>query len=228
MSIVSDIQSLEPSAIIELFTLDLTDLGDIIYYFHAGTNELSQDIYWQSQLYTAFPIQIDGFSTNSKGELPRPSMTVSNILGLIGSFTANFNDLIGAKVTRIRTFKKYLDESNFINGNPTADPTVEYPRDIYYINRKVQETSKLVSFELVSPWDLQNIFLPRRQVIQNTCLWKYRGVECGYTGGAVADASDVPTTDPAKDSCSKTIQGCIYRFPNIPLPYGGFPGATSF
>ncbi|MGK3404144.1 phage minor tail protein L, partial [Escherichia coli] len=45
----------------------------------------------------------------------------------------------------------------------------------------------------------------------NTCMWTYRSDECGYTGGAVADEFDKPTTDIRKDRCSKCMRGCELR-----------------
>jgi len=49
---------------------------------------------------------------------------------------------------------------------------------------------------------------------------------CGYTGPAVADANDVPTTDPSRDQCGGRVGSCKLRFgADKPLPYGGFPAA---
>jgi lambda family phage minor tail protein L len=68
--------------------------------------------------------------------------------------------------------------------------------------------------------------LPRRQVVQNVCAWRYRSAECGYTGGAVADINDQPTTDPARDQCGKRLASCKLRFGQYAeLPFGGFPAA---
>ncbi|WP_332832779.1 phage minor tail protein L [Escherichia coli] len=41
----------------------------------------------------------------------------------------------------------------------------------------------------------------------NTCTWTYRGDECGYSGPAVADEYDQPTSDITKDKCSKCLSG---------------------
>ncbi|EEY1407712.1 phage minor tail protein L, partial [Escherichia coli] len=48
-------------------------------------------------------------------------------------------------------------------------------------------------------------------MLANTCMWTYRSDECGYTGGAVADEFDKPTTDIRKDRCSKCMRGCELR-----------------
>ena len=50
-------------------------------------------------------------------------------------------------------------------GNPfgTPDPTAEFPREIYYIDRKSAETRDIVSWELAAVFDLAGIRVPKRQ-----------------------------------------------------------------
>ncbi|MDR0576936.1 MAG: phage minor tail protein L [Candidatus Accumulibacter sp.] len=125
------------------------------------------------------------------------------------------------------TFARYLGVVNFPNGNAYADPNVALPDEMYFVDRKATENSVMIEWELTSAIDLVNIKLPRRQVIANTCPWKYRGVECGYTGGAVADEYDKATTDVSKDKCGKRLASCKLRFgaASDNLRYGGFPAA---
>jgi hypothetical protein len=92
--------------------------------------------------------------------------------------------LVGAKVTRRRTLQKYLD------GSPQADPLQEFPIDIFYIERKTQETALAITWQLSSILDLEGVRLPRRVITQNLCLWKYRSSECGYTGAPVFNSRD--------------------------------------
>lgn len=118
-----------------------------------------------------------------------------------------------------------------INGyNPTADPNEHFLDEIWFIERKVSETKETVEFELTTAIDLNGEQLPGRQVIAGVCGWLirggYRGPYCGYNGPAVADANDVPTTDPARDQCGGRVNSCKLRFgADKPLPYGGFPAA---
>lgn len=112
-SITSQIQKLAPSAIIELFELDLTALGGDVYYFHAGSNGLTQNIQWQGQVYTAYPVKAQGFEYTVNGQLPRPRLFVSNAFGTITSILLAYNNMLGAKITRKRTLAKYLDWENF-------------------------------------------------------------------------------------------------------------------
>jgi len=180
---LTEIQSLSPSALIELFVLDATVLGGSTYYFHAGTNGLASNIVWNGVTYTAFPIKADGFEWTSKGTLPRPKLTVSNIDGVVGALVHSLNDLVGAKVTLKRTFAKYLDAVNFPGGyNPTADPTAAYTDEPWVVERKTLETKETLEFELCAPMDVVNATIPKRRITANICGWVYKGTECGYTG----------------------------------------------
>ena len=174
-SVISDIQSINPSSIIELFTLTTTAAlhgSATTYRFHAGSSLNSNgEIVWAGNSYQRFPIEADGFAFQ-KGQIPRPTLTVSNALGTITSIllsvnqTTTGNDLTGATVTRIRTLAKFLDAVNFAGGvNPygTPDPNAEFPQEIYSIDRKASETRDAVSFELAAPIDLAGVRAPKRQ-----------------------------------------------------------------
>jgi len=206
MTIASDLQKLAPGALIELFILDATALGGDVTRLHAGTNELRASVVWQGATYAPFPIEASGFELSGRGALPQPKVRVANVTGLITALCMELNDLVGAKFTRKRTLVKYLDAVNFTGGvNPTADATQEFPDEIWYV---------------------KGVKLPRRQMIANVCSWLYRGPECGYAGGAVADINDVATTVLANDQCGKRLASCKLRFGEFAeLPYGGFPGA---
>lgn len=172
-SVFSSLQDINPSAIIELFTLQLSTTlhGDnTIYRFHAGSNlNANGKIVWATNEYLRFPIQALGFAFQ-KGQLPRPKISISNATGLISSIllsvneTTTGNDLTGATVTRIRTLAKFIDAVNFADGtNATADPTAEFPQEVYSIDRKSTETREVVEFELAAPTDLAGIRIPKRQ-----------------------------------------------------------------
>lgn len=226
MSIASDIQKLNPGQIVELFELDPTALGGDILRWHAGVNGLGNNITWQSNIYSRFPVEAGGFEKNTKGTLPRPTLRAANVSGLIGALARSLNDLGGARLTRRRTFAKYLDAVNFPAGvNPMADPNAGFPDDIWFVDRKASENGVFVEFELASAFDVAGVMLPRRQCIQNVCTWQYRSAECSYAGGAVADKNDTPTAVLAQDACGKRLASCKLRFgAYAELPYGGFPG----
>lgn len=226
-TITSEIQKLEPSAIIELFELDATAFGGDLLRFHAGTNGLVQNLVWQGNTYTAFPVQATGFDYSGNGQLPRPKLQVANITGAISMLVLQYDDMLGAKITRKRTLAKYLDAVNFPGGsNPSADPMAEFADDIFQIDRKVTENRDIVEFELAAAFDVAGVQLPRRQIIQNVCVWKYRGDECGYTGTNYFNANDVSVATAGLDVCGKRLSSCKARFGQYAeLPYGSFPSA---
>jgi lambda family phage minor tail protein L len=226
MTIRAEIQSLSPSALLDFFILDTTNLpGGSVMRFHAGTNGLSQPVVWQGQTYEPLPIEASGFDVTAKGALPRPKLKVANAGGFLSASVKTFNDFVGCKITRKRTFAKYLDAINFPGGtNATADPNQFIPDDLWYVERKVTENRYIIEFELSSAFDLMGQQLPSRQIIQNSCSWKYRSGECGWTGGNF-DKNNNPT-NAVGDACAKTLAACKVRFGTQPIRFGGFPGAV--
>jgi len=226
-----ELNKLAPSAIIELFELDATAsfLGDTtVRRFHSGVNEdIDGDIVWNGNTYERYPIAAEGFEYSGQGQMPRPQVSISNTFSLVTALMLDYNDLVGATVTRIRTLKKYLDASNFTSGtNASADPYAEFAREIYTIDRKVLENRDLVTFELGASFDVAGVKLPRRQIIQNICPWTYKGEGCGYTGTNYFDHDDNPVDTADVDVCGHRLTSCKLRFgSNAELPYGGFPSA---
>jgi len=175
--IFSSLQDINPSAIIELFTLQLSTAlhgENTVYRFHAGSNlNANGKIVWAGNEYLRFPVQASGFAFQ-KGQLPRPKLIISNATGLISSIlltvneTTTGNDLTGATVTRIRTLAKFIDAVNFADGtNATADNTAEFPQEIYSVDRKATETREVVEFELAAPTDLAGVRIPGRQATRS-------------------------------------------------------------
>ena len=173
--IVSELQKVNPSAVIELFTLTLDNSlhgATTVYRFHAGTSlKDNGEIVWAGNSYTRYPVQAEGFQYG-KGQLPRPTLTFSNAIGTISAIllTVNAittgNDLTGATVKRIRTQARFLDAANFpSNVNPygTPDPTAEGKQEIFLIDRKAAENRTVVTFELAAVFDMAGVRAPKRQ-----------------------------------------------------------------
>jgi len=219
----SEAQLPAPSALIELFELELIAAihgTNAVYRFHAGINAKGAgDVVWAGNSYLAFPVDADGFSYSGNGQLPRPTLRVANVAGAITTLLLTLPaGLEGAKVTRIRTHARYLDAMNFpdnVNPYGTPDPSAEYPREVYFIDRRRSESREVVEFELAAAFDLAGVRAPKRQVIASICTWVYRSAECGYSGGL--------------PSCTKSLADCRAHFgANSELPFGGFPGAGAY
>lgn len=224
--LTSQIQGIAPGAIVELFQLELNAAQhgvDQTYYFHAGLSQALTDITWAGQVYQAIPIEADGFEWSGQGSLPRPTLRASNVLGTLTALILTLPDgLEGAKVTRIRTLGRYLD------GETAADPYAEFPREIYYVDRKSVETRDIIEFELASVFDLAGVRAPKRQCVTR-CQWVYRSAECSYIGSNYFDVNNNPVGNLSQDVCGKQVDSCKARFgDNNPLPYGGFPGIGTF
>ncbi len=94
--VFNEVQKINPSAIIELFVLELstslhgTNTGittanneNNIYRFHSGSNlNANGVIVWASKQYARFPIEATGFAYQ-RGQIPRPKLIISNALGTI-------------------------------------------------------------------------------------------------------------------------------------------------
>ncbi len=173
--VFSEVQKINPSAIIELFTLQLDNSlhgATTIYRFHSGSNlNANGQIVWAGNSYLRFPITAEGFAYQ-RGQIPRPKLIVSNALGTISAIlllvneTTAGNDLTGATFTRIRTMARFIDAVNFPgNSNPfgTPDPTAEFKRQIYTVDRKSAENREVVEFELAGAIDMAGVRAPKRQ-----------------------------------------------------------------
>tara|TARA_R100001440_G_C2506084_1_gene117270 strand:+ start:36 stop:611 length:576 start_codon:yes stop_codon:yes gene_type:complete len=173
--VFSEIQKINPSAIIELFELQLSAVlhgNNTIYRFHSGSDlNANGEIVFAGNSYTRFPIEATGFAYQ-RGQLPRPKLVISNALGTISAIlnlvneTTAGNDLTGATFTRIRTMARFLDAVNFPgNSNPlgTPDPTAEFKRQIFVVDRKATENREIVEFELAAALDMAGIRAPKRQ-----------------------------------------------------------------
>jgi|TARA_R110001583_G_scaffold19150_3_gene75288 lambda family phage minor tail protein L len=197
-----DLQEQSPSAeetasgnaIVTLFEvyLENSDLGGTAIdklYFHDGTKSPadsygnlqmyspSSESDWGStdasdytlKTYTPFPFEFNGYERRAKGAIPRPTIRFSNINRDFTVYNTSHEDLLGAKVVRRRTLAKYLEEN----------PPVEFPKEIYYIERLVSETSMVVEYELTTNFDLRGVQLPARRIIASRCNWKYKDATRG-------------------------------------------------
>lgn len=227
----AEIQSLAPSALIEVFELNLKNTpSKNVYYFHAGTNKLEQPIVWQGVTYDPWPVEASGFDIVTQGTLPRPTIKIANVGGLVSAEVQANNDLVGATVIRRRTFARFLDAVNFPEGNKYANVNEKLPDESWFIEQKKTESRLQVEFELSSVFDLMGVQLPFRQVVKNGCQWQYRSTECGYTGPYM-DKNNKLVTSKLEDQCAKNFPACKARqeyFSEQILPFGGFPGARRY
>jgi len=201
--------SITPDAVIDLYEIDFSNLqksleflkdvysvnvnDEPVYRFCPminGTNPLV----WQGNSYQPLPIKMEGFEYQGEGKLPRPKLTIANPEGLFSKILYANQDFVNCKVTRKRTFARFLDNQNFEvssrgvndqnrNAFGRSDDAAHFPDDIYFINRKTSEDKNSIQFELVSALEMENAWIPARPIIANHCVWTYRcEIGCNYKG----------------------------------------------
>ena len=228
---------LEQDALIELWEIDLRHISSnsdpsqrgALLRFHDGVNQGHQNIVWQGNEYQAYPIKAGGFDISGQGPSNRPTLTISNLYGIVTALSVDFGQGVGAKVTRRLVYAQFLDPINFPDGiNLKADPTQESIS--YYIIEQLKTLDdEVATFELALPSETDGAKIPLLMITSDVCVWQYRSAQCSYTGGPIADEFDKPTSDPKKDLCSHCLRGCKLRFgENAVLPFGGFPSTTQY
>jgi lambda family phage minor tail protein L len=198
------LSKLKHDAVIELYKVDLSTAGyPSIFYFTPVFDSNPLGIGWNGQHYIPTDMVTSGWEYNGQGVLPTPTITITNIFGGISALCRQFNDMLGAQVTRYRVFRADL--------GLTQTETITDP-DIWFIERKVSEDSLQVNFELASILDLRGVRLPSRPMIANSCSWLsiggFKGKYCQYSG--------------AESSCDGRLSTC--RSYGNHSRYGGFPG----
>ncbi|QCD70101.1 phage minor tail protein L [Escherichia coli] len=170
----------EQSASVVLWEIDLTEVGGERYFFCNEQNEKGEPVTWQGRQYQAYPIQGSGFELNGKGTSTRPTLTVSNLHGMVTGMVEDMQSLVGGTVVRRKVYARFLDAVNFVNGNSDADPEQEV------ISRwRIEQCSELsavsASFVLATPTETDGAV--------------FRGVSCWPTPapGPIAVMSAVIT-----------------------------------
>jgi lambda family phage minor tail protein L len=234
-----DIQKPDIGRVAELYDVDCTAIfGEVLRFVPAPliadpTTPNPQPVIWRGNTYGPRACDSSGWTWDGQGPLPQPTLSIGNTDSAISAICIANNDLQGAIVTRHRVPIKYLD------GMPSADPSVEFDPDVYIIDQKTLQNKMVVTFNLGAAIDIQGRLIPGRQVIQGYCSFRYRTwngtafvynqglASCPYTGGSYFDGNGNVVSNPALDVCSKRMtSGCTRRFPVGDIPFGGFPGAA--
>lgn len=178
---------------IRLYTIfDYDNNGANLYFA-----EYDQDVTFDSQVYTAFPLSFDSISEKTGGEVDEIRVSIANVSREIEAYLQNPN----------YTFKGKKVVITYIFADQMDNPDAKY-EEIFYIDLyESNETN--VTFTLSSKLDVYQVKLPRRTVTRTHCSWVFKGIECKYAGTETA--------------CSRTLQRC--RGLGNTVNFGGFPAA---
>lgn len=231
---------------VELFTVDATMIGGEIYRFSASPvpapdgSQIAPT--FAGDVYPVIPFKSNGFEWSAGGALPRPTVQFFtsrddgdqvSVAAYLLSMVEALDDLLGAKVYRVRTLRKFLDDG--ADANPQATMGFE----VYNVTRKSKQTNSMVEFQLSSSMDLEGVMLPGGQVL-NHCDHSYRTplpdggfsyehATCPFVGTSYFDANGNAVSNASKDRCGRQLEDCKKRFgATAILPFGGFPGVGKF
>ena len=222
-----DIYYANPTEYIELFKLDLTQNNGgvpLFVYFCNSVNPDGSAISYQSQEYIPIPCQATGYDVTSAGPASNPTLSIKNINAVFSPYLVQYDDCQDALVTRIKTFRRYLD------GQSEAGSPNILGFDVHRISSLKGHNGIQITFELSSAIDIQQVTIPLLKAT-DTCQRIYRKYingafvagTCDYAGSGTYDRYGNVTT-PANDNCGKRSQDCSLRFgANNPLPMLGFP-----
>lgn len=144
--------------------------------------------------YNPFPITFDAIRENNQGQIDSIVVSVSNVSRIVQGYLETY-DLRGKKVTIITVWSNQLGDS---------DANL---KDVYYIDT-FSADQDTVNFVCTTKFDVLNVQLPQRRFLRNYCQWKFKGSECGYSGG--------------DSTCEKTKEDCKDNKNNYER-FGGFP-----
>lgn len=139
----------------------------------------TEDIVFEGQTYTAFPVEIDLPDESSKGEIPSLSLRVSNVTRVIQGHLEALNGANGTTVKLV-----------IVNAGLLTENYAELTMDFEVLSSSYN--SQWITFKCGASNPLRRRFLDK--YFATHCNWQYKSVECA---SASADAT-----------CDRTLTTC--------------------
>ncbi len=157
----------EQSASVVLWEIDLTEVGGERYFFCNEQNEKGEPVTWQGRQYQPYPIQGSGFELNGKGTSTRPTLTVSNLYGMVTGMAEDLQSLVGGTVVR-QGLRPFSGCGELRQRKQLCRSEQEV------ISRwRIEQCSELsavsASFVLSTPTETDGAVFPGRIMLANTC-----------------------------------------------------------
>lgn len=143
---------------------DYNGEDDNLYFARATSN-----ITFGGIEYTSFPITHDSISENSEGRIDAVELKIANSVDYLQEYLDTY-EWRGKKVAILRVFADHLDDSD------------AYDQDIFYID-SWRTSNKDVVVVCTGKTNVLDVQLPRGIYLRHHCRWKFKGTECGYSGG---------------------------------------------
>ena len=159
---------LNPDTYIELFDFDMSVIGGAVVYFtNTPTGGGSNPIYWRGNGYYPLPFELSNVDAKADGTAPsRASLALSAINSFALAAVLSLGNLEGMRVTRWRTFYKFLDSTNV--PTPSSPNTMmHYPIQTWIVTRKIAQSETGIQLEIPNPLDRPGVKLPRKQILRD-------------------------------------------------------------
>ena len=175
-TIDKEIQKQDPgSALIQLYEIQYS--GTSIARFFAGLDDELNPVQFRdsngtAQTYHAIPMTAQGFDVSTDGAYSRPELSIGNVGNVLSNAIGGLDveTLTGKRLTKRTTLEKYL-----VGNVGDTNPSTEFPKSVYIIDRIKERNILAVTFELAAPFDLAGVSLPKRNLIGGACPFKYKG-----------------------------------------------------
>lgn len=211
--------------------------SEILLYELSGFNKSSpfdafyftahDSVVYQGISYIPLACSIEGLEITSAGQLPTPTLAVSDKTvedsQIITGLMDYYGGLEGSTIKVTQILRQNLDDG--VQPFPGATKPIQ--------QFQISQTKDIlpgiaVVFELTTPLELLEAKVPV-QMCLNKCQWRYRFlIECPYSGMQEWDiqGKPVPFGSP-QAGCGKTIADCQLRFgQNAVLPTSALPALT--
>lgn len=159
---------LTPDTYIELFDFDASYIGGTSsYYTNNSTGGGTTPLIWRANSYYPLPFEVTGTETRGDGTAQaRPQIAVSNVDQFLMAAILSLGDLVGMRVTRWRTFYKFLDITN--SPVPSSPNILMYfPLETWIVTKKIAQSKSSIQLEMSSPLDRPGLKIPRKQILRD-------------------------------------------------------------
>lgn len=149
------------SAWVELYTLDATAFGGSVYNFCNQVNTTGGNVVFGATTYQALPIEVQGWDFTTTGTSAKPTLSISNLSRTLLAAVISQGDLVGAKLTRIRTLSKFLADGSSPNSSAFIGPNT------MIVEQKIYHDRTMMQWQLTNIMDRLGMLLPRRQILKD-------------------------------------------------------------
>lgn len=158
----------------------------------------TEDVTYNSQLYTAFPFEIEPTKLTSQNSIPTVTLKISNVTRVVQADLEAYQGAVNstAKLTVVHAANLAQDFSEL---------------EMEFTILDCYTDVNWVVFTLGAPNPLRRKF-PLDRYVSTHCQWKFKSCECGYTGETY-------------ETCKRSYDDCVLR--DRLASFGGFMGLRS-